>query len=209
MAVQETPVPNRVLHLLRENLSLIANDSAHLGVGTKTLTRSAALAGTAMVSGVLNADALLHTPDFRSRERAFEDIIYASDMAPPEGELIVQTRYPSLPMISNLKRYDFRRFYKDELKEREEAGYPPFSRLAVLDIRIKKEPVLPQLKTENVDLLGPVPARLKPRKGRETNGYRVLLKAANRDALHRAIDEILAVFKPADVDIDVDPVSSF
>ena len=202
-------LPVGVDSLRRENLSLIASQDAHLGVGTKTLTRSAALAGTAMVSGVLNADALLHTPDFRSRERAFEDIMYASDMAPPEGELIVQTRYPNLPMIGYIKRYDFRRFYKDELKEREEAGYPPFSRLAVLDIRVKKEPKLPAFRTEGVEMLGPVPARLKPRKGRETNGYRVLLKAANRDALHRAIDEILAVFNPTDVDIDVDPVSSF
>lgn len=202
-------LPVGVDSLRRENLSLIADENAHLGVGTKTLTRSAALGGTAMVSGVLNADALLHTPDFRSRERAFEDIIYAADMASPNGELIVQTRYPNLPMTGYIKRFDFRRFYRDELKERKEAGYPPFSRMAVLDIRVKKEPVLPILKTENVDLLGPVPARLKPRKGRETNGYRVLLKADNRDALHKAIHEILSGFKSAEVDVDVDPVSSF
>jgi len=202
-------LPVGVDSLRRENLSLIAGEGAHLGVGTKTLTRSAALAGSALVSGVLNADALLHTPDFRSRERAFEDIIYASDMASQDGELIVQTRYPNLPMIGYIKRFDFRRFYKDELKEREEAGYPPFSRMAVLDLRVRKEPVLGALKTEGVDLLGPVPARLKPRKGRETNGYRVLLKARNREALHRAIEEILKGFKSPEVDIDVDPMTAF
>jgi primosomal protein N' (replication factor Y) len=202
-------LPVGVDSLRRENLSLIANDSASLGVGTKTLTRSAALAGTAIVSGVLNADALLHTPDFRSRERAFQDIIYASDMAHPEGELIVQTRYPNLPMIGYIKRFDFRRLYLDELKEREEAGYPPFSRLAVLDLRVRNEPELQMLTTEGVELLGPVAARLKPRKGRETNGYRVLLKAANRDVLHRAISEILSGFKSSEVDVDVDPVTSF
>jgi primosomal protein N' (replication factor Y) len=183
-------LPVGVDSLRRENLSLISGEGAHLGVGTKTLTRSAALGGTAMVSGVLNADALLHTPDFRSRERAFQDIIYASDMA-------------------YIKRFDFRRFYRDELKERKEAGYPPFSRLALLDIRVKDEPSLPDITTRGVELLGPVPARLKPRKGRETNGYRVLLKAANRDSLHKAIDGILSGFKSSEVDVDVDPLSSF
>jgi len=201
-------LPLGVDSLRRENLSLIASDPASLGVGTKTLTRSTALSGTAMVSGVLNADALLHTPDFRSRERAFQDIIYASDMTGPDGELIVQTRYPNLPMYNYVRRFDFRRFYEDELNERKDADYPPFWRLAVLDFRTKTEPVLPEYDMEGVEVLGPVPARLKPRKGRESQGYRVLVKSTTREALHNAIERILKGFKSADVDIDVDPVTS-
>lgn len=195
----------------RNNLNIIMDDAAALGVGTKTLTHTAALGGSAQVAGVLNADALLHTPDFRSRERAFEDLIYTAELASPKGELIVQTRYHKLPIYNYIRRFDFRKFYEEELKERREAQYPPFARMAVLDIKSTKEPVIPMGETpgdmsEDIMVLGPVPVRSKPRKGSRSTMYRVLIKAPTRTALHAEIDRILSALDRKNVFVDVDPV---
>ncbi len=198
-------LPVSVDSLRRENLSMIFDEGAGLGIGTQTLTRTAALSGTARVAAVLNADALLALPDFRSRERAFEDMIYAADMAEPGGELFIQTRFANLPMFSQIKKFDFSRFYKSELKDRQEALYPPYSRLAMLDVRTQREPSIDLSHLGEVEALGPVPVRLKPLKGRTVSAWRYMLKASSRDALHEAVKKCLTALKPARVDVDIDP----
>jgi primosomal protein N' (replication factor Y) len=48
------------------------------------------------------------------------------------GRIVVQTYNPDHPAIQFLQQHDYEGFVRDELKRREEAQYPPFSRMVVL-----------------------------------------------------------------------------
>ena len=48
------------------------------------------------------------------------------------SEMWVQTQYPQHPLFAALKLHDYPGFAAEQLKERSEAGLPPFSHLALL-----------------------------------------------------------------------------
>src|SRR5690606_16090916 len=99
------------------------------------------LVGTQMVSkgldfdrvnlvGVFNADKMIHFPDFRAAERAFQLITQVSGRAgrrEEKGRVLVQTHNPDNRVLQYVLANDYTGFYETELKEREGYNYPPFS----------------------------------------------------------------------------------
>lgn len=173
---------------------------APLTVGTKLLTRRAELSGMYALAGVINGDAYRYLPDFRSTERAFQDLVYTADRTEPGGELILQTRFPRSPLFGYLRRFDFKRFYNSELKEREGLLYPPFSRIVLVTIYAEKEPGAVKLK--GVEVLGPVRGLTK----RGQKVFKILLKARSRQELQPAVKELIKRLRGLKVVLDVDPI---
>ena len=82
---------------------------------------------------VVNADALIHYPEFRAAERAFNMMEQVSGRAGRRsdvpGRVLIQTREPAHPVIEQVVRHDYAGFYKHEIEERKAYLYPPFVRL--------------------------------------------------------------------------------
>jgi primosomal protein N' (replication factor Y) len=81
---------------------------------------------------VLDADATLRFPDFRSEERTFALIAQLAGRAgrgPEGGRVLVQTTAPEAFAITAAARHDTAGFLAGELERRRALGYPPFADL--------------------------------------------------------------------------------
>lgn len=99
------------------------------------------------VVGILNADTMLNYPDFRSYERAFQLMAQVAGRAgrkDKQGLVILQTKSPELPVISQVLNNDYEQLYEDQLAERQVFRYPPFYRLIYVYLKHRKEDVLEQ-----------------------------------------------------------------
>ncbi len=120
-----------------------SNGKSDILVGTQMVTKGLDFGGVSVV-GILNADALIHFPDFRSTERAFNMMSQVAGRAgrreDVEGRVMVQTYDPENPVIVNLKNQDYNSHYKTVIEERQKYLYPPFSRIINIYLR-HRDPV--------------------------------------------------------------------
>lgn len=107
------------------------------------------LVGTQMISkgldfdkvnlvGVFNADKMIHFPDFRSSERAFQLITQVSGRAgrrEEPGTVVIQTNNPENRVLQYVLNNDYIGFYESEILERQDFNYPPFTR--IIEITVK------------------------------------------------------------------------
>jgi len=103
-------------------------------IGTQMIAKGFHFPSVTLV-GVLNLDASLSIPDFRSPEQVFQLLIQVagrSGRSQLPGEVILQTFLPDHPVIRFAAAQDYDAFYKAEIEERSLFGYPPFCHLAKL-----------------------------------------------------------------------------
>ncbi len=113
--------------------------SVHAGevdilVGTQMVAKGHDFANLGLV-GVLNADAMLFSQDFRAPERLFAQLMQVAGRAgrhTGHGEVIVQTGYPEQAVYQALIKHDYSGFARHSMGEREAATLPPFSHQALL-----------------------------------------------------------------------------
>lgn len=100
-------------------------------VGTQMVTKGHDFRRITLVAA-LNADAALFSSDFRAPERLFALLMQAAGRAGRDAqharasEMWVQTWHPHHPLFAALARHDYAAFAAQQLKEREQAGMPPF-----------------------------------------------------------------------------------
>ncbi len=100
-------------------------------VGTQMVTKGLDFDKVSLV-GVFDADRMMHFPDFRSYERAFQLILQVSGRSgrrAKKGKVIIQTANPEHPLFSFVILHDVRGFIDEQLRDRKLHFYPPFSRL--------------------------------------------------------------------------------
>lgn len=121
--------------------NIIEDFSAHKAdilVGTQMVTKGLDFGDVSLV-GVLNADAIINFPDFRSTERAFNMLAQVSGRAGRRegcrGKVVVQTAQPGHPVIGFLQAHDFQGYYDYEIGERERFLYPPFTRVIYIYLK--------------------------------------------------------------------------
>ena len=108
-------------------------------VGTQMISKGLNFSNVSLV-GVLNADSLIHFPDFRASERSFQLVTQVSGRAGrkhKQGKVIVQTYNPEGRIIHHIKTHDYISMFNDEIKEREKFKYPPYYRLIQISIKNK------------------------------------------------------------------------
>ena len=106
-------------------------------VGTQMVTKGLDFDRVSLV-GIFNADRMMHFPDFRSHERAFQLITQVSGRAgrrDKPGTVVIQTSSPTHPLLQLILRNDLVRFYDQELRDRQLHGYPPFTRLIEITVK--------------------------------------------------------------------------
>lgn len=134
----------RSKHAYHEILTAFDQGDIDILVGTQMVTKGLDFEHVALV-GVLNADQMLHFPDFRSFERAFQLMTQVAGRAGRKherGNVIIQTYQPDHFVILKVMEHDFYGMYEQELRERRKYHYPPFMRLIKLNCRHKDEAYL-------------------------------------------------------------------
>ena len=106
-------------------------------VGTQLLAKGIDFEDVALIV-VPDADIMLNLPDFRSHERAFQQLYQLSGRAgrgKKRGQVLVQSYQPNHLVLNAVKDEAYAELAVSELIERQTFGYPPFSRL--IDISVK------------------------------------------------------------------------
>ena len=113
-------------------------------VGTQMVVKGLDFDNVDLV-GILDADGLLHFADFRVNERAFQLIEQVSGRAGRKeetGMVLVQTSQPKHPVLQWVQQHDYLSFFKQELENRKQFAYPPFSRIIHLSFKHKFKEVV-------------------------------------------------------------------
>jgi len=106
-------------------------------VGTQMVTKGLDFDRVSLV-GVFNADRMMHFPDFRSYERAFQLITQVSGRAgrrEKPGKVIIQTSHTDHPILNFILNHTQDEFYQTEIADRKQHAYPPFARLIEIVVK--------------------------------------------------------------------------
>ena len=188
-------------------------------VGTQLVTKGYHFPELTFV-GVIDADLGLEGGDLRAAERTFQQIAQVAGRAgrgEKPGEVFIQTRLPTAPVMEALISGEREDFYRAETDARRHAHAPPFGRFAGIIIssedaelaqRIARDIGEAAPQTDDMHIYGPAPAPLSMLRGRHR--HRLLVHAKRNFAMQDAIRHWLgSVDWPSKVrvTVDVDPYS--
>jgi primosomal protein N' (replication factor Y) (superfamily II helicase) len=120
-------------------LDRVHSGEARILVGTQMLTKGHHFPDVSLVV-ILDADQGLFASDFRATERLAQTITQVAGRAgrgTRAGEVMIQTQFPEHTLLNLLIDQGYESFALSALQERRDAGWPPFSRLALLRAEAK------------------------------------------------------------------------
>ena len=177
-------------------LERVHGGEARILVGTQMLTKGHHFPEVTLVV-ILDADQGLFASDFRATERLAQTITQVAGRAGREsraGEVLIQTEFPQHPLLNRLITDGYEAFALNALQERRAAGWPPYSRLALLRAEAKDRESLDgflravadtgqSLAESAVRVLGPASALI----ARRADYFRahLLIEASSRTILQR------------------------
>ena len=191
-----------------ETLKAFARGDADILLGTQMIAKGLDFPNVTLV-GVLDADVALHLPDFRAAERTYQLLTQVAGRAgrgKVAGEVLVQTCTPehaAVQAVAATQQHEGElAFRKQELSERRDAEYPPFTRLVTLLLDgpdageveafagAVADLMREQVAERDVRVLGPAPQALSRLRGRFR--WHVLLKSNNGALLRELAAAALA-----------------
>jgi primosomal protein N' (replication factor Y) len=190
---------------------------ADILVGTKLVAKSFHFPEVTLV-GVVDADTMLHMPDFRSSERTMQllaQVAGRAGRADKPGEVLLQTLSPEHEAIQGAVAGDYGAWADAELFSRRELSYPPAAGLIRIVLAGPDEAkvssgaevfgdALRSSLPSDADVVGPAPALL--REVRKKFRYHLLVKIPSA-----RVDEALAAIRTCPVpsglrlSLDADP----
>lgn len=117
-------------------LKMFGDGKADILLGTQMIAKGLDFPNITLV-GVLSADTTLHLADFRAAEKTFQLLTQVSGRAgrhDKKGEVVVQTYTPEHYAIQFAKYHDFISFYNQEMMNRKQFAYPPFTFVVLIQI---------------------------------------------------------------------------
>ncbi|MRR34576.1 primosomal protein N' [bacterium] len=194
-------------------------------IGTQMIAKGHDYPGVTLV-GVVSADSTLNLPDFRSAERTFQlvsQVMGRAGRGDVPGKVVIQGMDPDHYALVRAASHDYEGFFEEETAFREDAGYPPFSHLALLGLSGTSERILekgaheaarllrelrPGLRA-GMEILGPAPAPMAKVRGRFR--WQILVKSGSRTEMKRLLVLFRNQWRPPRVirtTIDIDPVDT-
>jgi primosomal protein N' (replication factor Y) len=187
---------------LKGILESFAKGEADFLVGTQMAAKGHDFSHLTMV-GVVDADLGLNWPDFRAAERTFQLLSQVSGRAgrrEAPGKVYIQTRNPGHYSMVAARDHDYELFFQKEIAIRQELGYPPFARLALIRLSGPDEGAVSEAAEraaeagraiiggappEEVEIFGPAPAHVA--KLRERYRYQIMLRSRTAYERHRVL----------------------
>ena len=112
------------------------NEKYNVLVGTQMIAKGLDFPKVTLVC-VINGDASLNIPDFRSAERTFELLCQVAGRAGRDkikGEVIIQGFNVDHYSMLCAKNNDYEKFYNEEMKIRKTLKYPPYYNLCLIKV---------------------------------------------------------------------------
>jgi len=106
-------------------------------VGTQMITKGLDF-GKVTVVGIWDGDRILNFPDFRSGERAYQQITQVAGRAgrrEVQGQVIIQSRNPDNDLYEKVIKGDYFEFFRQEMFDRKKFYYPPYVKLVKITTR--------------------------------------------------------------------------
>ena len=202
----------------------VHSGKANILVGTQMLAKGHHFPNVTLV-GILEADQGFYSSDFRGAERISQLILQVAGRAgraEKPGEVLIQTHHPEQPLLAYLQQNDYPALAYSLLEERQQAGWPPYTYLALLraeapdagaPMNFLFEAKQKAGENESLFILGPQPAPMEKRAGR----YRaqLLVQATDRQILQKFLGswlqelESLKTTRKVRWSIDVDPMDTY
>jgi len=192
-------------------------------IGTQMVAKGLDFENVSLI-GVINADTLLNFPDFRAFERSYQLLAQVAGRAgrrDKQGKVCIQAYADDHRIIKQVISNDYEQMYEDELEERRQFNYPPFSRLIFINVKHKDANVLNMAaQTLATNLRAQLGARVlgpeQPLVARVRNYYikQIILKIERTAAMQKVktvlVDTIREFngqkdFRSVITQIDVDP----
>ena len=208
---------------LKAEIAGIAEGAADIIIGTQLVAKGHNFPKLTLV-GVIDADLGLSGSDLRAAERTFQlmrQVAGRAGRAEAPGTALLQTYQPDHPVIRAILAGDEEGFWKAEAKEREQAGMPPYGRLAGIIISGPDVAAVFEagnqlsrndraLRDVGAQVYGPAPAPIARVRGRHR--VRLLVKADKSVALQRALAKWVSQIKlkgDLRLAVDIDPQSFY
>lgn len=204
---------------IEAGIARILNHEVDLVIGTQLLAKGHHFPQLTLI-GVVDADLGLHGGDLRATERTWHLLHQLSGRAGREdkpGHVLIQTWQPEHPVMRALSAGDGAGLMAAEMRARQEAGMPPFGKLAALIMESANEAGLRRFcdtlaraapRVDGVRVLGPAPAPLY--RLRDHYRMRFLIHAPKRTQLQPFVATWLGnvrIPSPVHVKVDIDPQS--
>lgn len=140
MDLDSTLQKNQYIELLHD----FAERRIDILVGTQMVTKGLDFEHVSVV-GVVNADNLINYPNFRSYERAFQQMTQVSGRAGRHGDagrVIIQTYNPNHQILQKVVDNDYEGLYGDQDNERRVFRYPPYYKLVEVTLKHRESELL-------------------------------------------------------------------
>ena len=184
-------------------------------VGTQMISKGLNFERVSLV-GIINPDASLSIPDFRSSERTYELLSQTAGRVGRfnlPGKVIIQTYNPNNYVYNAVVKNDYDSFFNYEMNIRKKLSYPPYyyiCNILVTSIEFstcaegakKIKNYLDSVLDDSYIILGPSVSSIVKLK----NKYRfnIMIKYKSADNLYKALREIDSInIKNVDVDINM------
>ena len=208
---------------LKAHIESIAAGEADIIIGTQLVAKGHNFPLLTLV-GVIDADLGLQGSDLRAAERTFQlmrQVAGRAGRAEKKGLALLQSFQPEHAVIQAILSGDEEGFWKAEAAEREQAGVPPYGRMAgivlsgpevgpVFDLGNHLARNDAALKRVGAVVYGPAPAPIARIRGRHR--VRLLVKAPKGVALQSALSDWVRPLRlkgDLRLSIDIDPQSFF
>lgn len=189
-------------------------------LGTQMISKGLDFPSVSLV-GVINADASLNIPDYRSSENTFALLSQVSGRSGRRdklGSVVIQTMNPDNYVIKCVQENNYNKFYLREMQFRHKLKYPPYYYLVSLKVigteytkAILESKKVKEYLTNNLDkdiiVLGPTTAQIFKYNGE----YRmqIIIKYQQEKNLKKVLKDIDNIFvsnKDARLEIDFNPI---
>ena len=190
------------------------NKKYNILIGTQMVAKGLDFENVTLV-GVINADASLNIPDYRSAERTFDLLSQVSGRAGRgklDGEVILQGFNMDHYSILAASIHDYKAFYNKELQIRKKLDYPPYYNLCLIktsskDIDVlnnENDKIISYLRTKVKDciILGPSMASIP----RINNIYymQIIIKYKNIKTIYDSLIFISREYQKKKVKLEID-----
>ena len=179
-------------------------------LGTQMVAKGLDFSNVTLV-GVLGADGLLYSDDYRCFERAFSlltQVVGRSGRGENKGTALIQTVTPDNTVIGFAAEQDYDKFYEQEILTRKIMIYPPYCELCLVgfvgenkeEVRASATAFFDRIRSLNertytsvkMIILGPSQASI-PRVGGKYR-YRIIIKTKNTSDFRKIISTALKDF---------------
>ena len=200
----------------------LAGGEPVLMIGTQMLSKGHHFPHVTLVA-VVDADALLFSPDFRGEERLLQLLTQVGGRAGRDGtpgEVLIQTRHPDHPLMQHLDQ-PYHTALPALLNHRIQAGLPPHGALGVIrcDSQDRQEGLgfLSQIRNSiaaprGAQIIGPLSAAMARRKNRYRS--QLVISAGSRSMLAKVMTDLITAAEAArhshrlSWSVDIDPYES-